>query len=93
MALVFIPSLMRTLTGGKDRVEVPGHTLRQVVENLEAAYPGMKELLLQDNRIRPGLQLAVNGVVTAVGLMEQVPEGAEVQILPAIGGGSNFVTS
>ena len=87
MALVFIPSLMRNITGGLDRVEVEGSTLRQVVENLEAAYPGVKAVVLDDNRIRPGLALAVNGVPTARGLMEAVPEGAEVQIMPAIAGG------
>ena len=36
MATVFIPSLLRDLTGGSDRVEVPGATVRQVVNALEA---------------------------------------------------------
>lgn len=89
MALVFIPSLLRNTTGGLDRVEVEGSTLRQVVENLDAAYPGIKDALLQDNRIRPGLALAVNGLPSVRGLMETVPEGAEVQIMPAIAGGAS----
>jgi molybdopterin converting factor small subunit len=87
MALVFIPSLMRTVTGGKDRVEVEGRTLRQVIDALDRAYPGMKELVLAGDRPRPGVALAVNGNVTTVGLLAEVPDGAEVQILPAIGGG------
>ena len=87
MPLVFIPSLMRSLTENQDRVSVEGKTLRQIVDNLEAAYPGMKELIVQDGRVRPGLALAINGEIATTGLMAQVPEGAEVQILPAIGGG------
>jgi molybdopterin converting factor small subunit len=87
MALVFIPSLMRNITDGKDRVEVEGKTLRQVVNNLDALYPGIKELVVENDRVRPGLALAVDGVVSATGLMGEVPEGSEVQILPAIGGG------
>jgi molybdopterin converting factor small subunit len=87
MALVFIPSLMRPLTQQKDRVPIEGKTLRQVVENLEAEYPGMKELLVENDRVRPGLALAIDGVIATTGLMAQVPEEAEVQILPALGGG------
>ncbi len=88
MALVFIPSLMRAKTGGKDRVEVEGSTLRQVVDNLDKAFPGMKALVLTNGDISPGVALAVNGEPTEEGLLMEVPAGAEVQILPAIGGGS-----
>lgn len=87
MALVFIPSLMRSLTEQKDRVPAEGRTLRQVVDNLEQHYPGMKELLVENDRVKPGLALAINGVIATTGLMAAVPEDAEVQILPAIGGG------
>jgi molybdopterin converting factor small subunit len=78
---------MRSLTGQQDRVPIEGKTLRQVVDNLEAQYPGMKALIVENDRVRPGLALAINGQIAATGLMAQVPEEAEVQILPAIGGG------
>lgn len=87
MALVFIPALMRPRTGGKDRVEVEGRTLRQVIENLDQMFPGMKALIVTDGGLSPGVALAVNGESTEEGLLMDVPEGAEVQILPAIGGG------
>lgn len=87
MPLVFIPSLMRNLTENHDRVSVDGKTLRQVVDNLEARYPGTKEVIVQDGRVRPGLALAINGEIATTGLMAAVPDEAEVQILPAIGGG------
>ena len=87
MAMVFIPALMRPVTGGKDRVEVEGKTLREIVDNLEKAYPGMKALLVADGQIQDGIALAVNGEPSEVGLMLEVPEGGEVQIMPAIAGG------
>ena len=78
---------MRKLAGDEPVVEVPGATLREVMDNLGAAYPGMKELIVENGRVRPGLQLAVDGVLSATGLMAKVPEDAEVHILPALGGG------
>ena len=88
MALVFIPSLMRSMTDQKDRVPIDGKTLRQVVDNLERQYPGMKELIVENDRVRPGLALAIDGVIATTGLMAAVPDEAEVQILPALGGGA-----
>jgi len=87
MAMVFIPALMRPVAGGKDRVEIEGRTLREIVDNLEKAYPGMKALLVADGQIQDGIALAVNGEPSEVGLMMEVPEGGEVQIMPAIAGG------
>ena len=88
MATVFIPSLMRNVTGGKDRVEVEGDNLRQIVDNLERDYPGMRALLVQAGDIADGIALAVNGEPSEIGLLMEVPEGGEVQILPAIAGGA-----
>ncbi len=87
MALVFVPSLMQPLTGGKDRVEVAGSTVRQVVDNLEAEYPGIKDRLVEDRRIKPNIAVAVDGEITPLGLLEKVGENSEVHFLPAIGGG------
>jgi molybdopterin synthase sulfur carrier subunit len=80
---------MRSLTKQQDRVTIEGKTLRQVVTNLEKEYPGMKALLVEDDRVRPGLVLAIDGVIATTGLMAAVPDGAEVQILPALGGGAH----
>lgn len=87
MATVFIPALMRPVTGGKDRVEVEGKNLREIVDNLEQAYPGMKALLVVGGQIQDGIALAVDGEPSEVGLMMEVPPGGEVQIMPAIAGG------
>ncbi|MDA0256844.1 MAG: MoaD/ThiS family protein, partial [Chloroflexi bacterium] len=87
MATVFIPALMRDLCGGRHSVEVAGATLRQVLSNLDPECPGLHALVVEDGMVRPGIQLAVNGVMSATGLLRSVPEDAEVQILPALSGG------
>ena len=88
MATVYIPSLMQTLTGGESKVEIQGSTVRQIVENLEKAFPGMKQRLVEDNRIKPSISVAIDGEVTPMGMLEKVGENSEVHFLPAIAGGT-----
>ncbi len=51
MATVYIPSLMQKLTDGHVNVEIPGATVRQIIENLESKHPGMKERLVDGNQV------------------------------------------
>ena len=88
MATVFVPSLMRDLTGGADRVSVPGSTVRQVIDNLDTAYPGVKARLVQDGRLNPSIGVAVDGVVSRLRLLQPVGETSEVHFLPAVSGGA-----
>ena len=88
MPTIFIPSMMRKLSDGADRVEVAGRTLREVIDDLESQHPGFKPSIVEDGRIRSGLALAVNGVTQSGGLTVAVPEDGEVHILPAIAGGA-----
>ena len=88
MAIVFIPSLMRDLTGGADKVTVEGATLRQVINALDAAHPGTKDRLMDaEGRIQEGLAVAIDGETTHLGLIEPVKETSEIHFIPAIGGG------
>ena len=88
MATVFIPSLMQKLSDGKSRVEVGGSSVRQIVNNLEAQYPGFKERLVEDGRIKGNISVAIDGEITPLGMLEKVGENSEVHFLPAIGGGA-----
>jgi hypothetical protein len=38
MAVVWIPSLMRDLTGGQEQVSAPGKTVGRVIAALDEAY-------------------------------------------------------
>ena len=87
MAVVFIPSLMQELSNGKERVVVEGNTVRQVIENLEERYPGFRERLIDQNRVKPNIAVAIDGEITPLGLIGKVSEASEVHFLPAISGG------
>ncbi len=87
MPHVFIPPQARDLTAGRDRVEVGGTRVRQVVEELERLYPGMKARLCDGEQLRPGLVVVVGTDVARLGLAEPVEPDSEVHFLPAIGGG------
>ena len=88
MATVFIPSLMQKLTGGESRVRIEGATVRRIVDNLDEAYPGIKDRLVENGRIRSNISVAIDGEVTPLGMLGKVGEDSEVHFLPAIGGGA-----
>ncbi len=88
MANVFIPSLMQSLTDGEKQVRVEGSTVRQIINNLDGMYPGVKARLVEDDRVKPNISVAVDGEVTTLGMLERVSENSEVHFLPAIGGGA-----
>ena len=87
MATVYIPSLMQKLSDGKSRVEIEGSSVRQIVNNLDAEYPGFKERLVEDGRIKGNISVAVDGEITPLGMLEKVGASSEVHFLPALGGG------
>ena len=89
MAIVFIPSLMQSLTDGKSQVRVEGATVRQIINNLERDYPGVRARLVEDDRVKPNISVAVDGEVTPLGMLERVGENSEVHFLPALGGGQS----
>jgi molybdopterin converting factor small subunit len=79
--------MLQGLTGGLKQVEVAGGTVGEVIDNLEAAHPGLKARLVDGGALRSNLAVAVDGEVSVLGLLEDVPEGAEVHFIPAISGG------
>lgn len=88
MPKVFIPSLMRKLTNNQEMVEMEGSTLREVVNNLEAQFPGFKDrVLYEETRLAPGLAAAIDGVVTEEGLRTKVSENCEIHFVTQIAGG------
>jgi len=85
---VYIPTLLRTLTGGRESVEVEGCTVRQVIDNLDRAWPGLRYRLLDEGKLRPNISVAVDGEVTPMGLIEAVGPASEVHFIAAIKGGA-----
>jgi sulfur-carrier protein len=87
MATVIIPSLLRKLTGGHERVTVSGSNVRQVVDDLERQFPGIKAQLVEHGELKASIAVSVDGEMGLGGLLDPVREDSEVYFLPAIGGG------
>lgn len=87
MAIVNIPSAMRKLTGGLAKVEVPGATLGEALEALDRLHPGIRDRLVEGDRIRGGLALFVDNEMPRTGLRTPLKDNSEVYFAPAVAGG------
>ena len=87
MANVFIPSLMQKLTDGEATVTVEGQSVREIINNLDEMYPGIKERLVDKFKIKTGITVAVDGEISPIGILAKVGSDSEIHFLPAVGGG------
>ena len=88
MATVFIPTMLQSLSGGVKQVTVEATSVRQIVDELEGLYPGMKEKLVEERQLRSNITVSIDGEIGRMGLLEKVDEDSEVHFVPAIGGGA-----
>jgi molybdopterin synthase sulfur carrier subunit len=87
MATVFLPYALRKYADGAEQVEVAASTLCELVDNLEAAYPGTKHHLVVDGALKPGLAAIVGHLATRRGLLQKLDPDVEVHFITAISGG------
>jgi sulfur-carrier protein len=87
MPTVVIPALLRKFTGGIERVDVPGRSIRELVRNLGEQFPGIDQQLLQDGDIRPSIAVSIDGEIATGGVLDAVSENSEVHFIPALSGG------
>ena len=60
--LVRIPTPLRRMTNGLDKVEVESSTLGGMVESLESSFPGFKDRLVDENaKLRYFVNIYING--------------------------------
>jgi molybdopterin synthase sulfur carrier subunit len=92
VATVRIPTPLRRLTGNQAKVTVGGSTIAELVAALEAAYPGIRDRLVDDTgEIKRFVNVFVNGdeIRTLQGAATPLKEGDEVSIIPAMAGGAD----
>ncbi|MCC7362913.1 MAG: MoaD/ThiS family protein [Dehalococcoidia bacterium] len=87
MANVYIPALLRDLCAGSPELDVPAATLEELLRALDARCPGFYARVVEDGRLRPELAVAIDGEAAKYPLWEPLRPGAEVTIVPSIGGG------
>lgn len=88
--MVRIPQPLRGLTGDQSTVAGAGATLGACIAGLEAAFPGMRERLMDETgNLRRFVNVYVNGedVRFMDGLATVLKDGDEVSIVPAVAGG------
>jgi molybdopterin synthase sulfur carrier subunit len=86
---VRIPTILRSYTGGAKAVEVSGATLREVLDRVESAHPGIRERIVDGDDLRRFINVYVNDedVRFMGGLGTAVSDGDVVVVLPAVAGG------
>lgn len=87
---VRIPTILRSYTGGDSEVKATGGTLREVISDLDANYPGIAGRVLDDQgKIRRFVNVYVGDedVRFAQGLDTATPEGVQISVIPAVAGG------
>ncbi len=88
--MVRIPTPLRRMTGGADKVELEVNDLSQMIDKLESDYPGFKERLLdEEGELRYFVNIYVNGedIRFDQGLQTSIKSGDEISIVPAVAGG------
>jgi molybdopterin converting factor small subunit len=86
---VRIPASMRTLTAGADEVAAAGATVADVIADLEARFPGMKDRLMDEKGVRRFINVFVGDedIRFLDGLATALSAGDKISIVPAIAGG------
>ena len=88
--MVRIPTPLRRMTKGLDKLEMNESTLSNMIDELETNYPGFRERLIDENGdLRYFVNIYVNGedVRFLDGLATQTNSGDEISIVPAVAGG------
>ncbi len=88
---VRIPTPLQNMTQNKAEVESSGTNIREVIDDLERNFPGIKERICDEKgNIRRFINIYVNEEDVRFLKQDQtsLKDGDEVSIIPAIAGGS-----
>jgi molybdopterin synthase sulfur carrier subunit len=87
MMRVTIPSPLRSYTHGRAEVIASGATFAELLEHLEAEFPGIRfRMIDEQDRIRRHIRLFVNRE-QVIDLSHRLRDDDEVQIICALSGG------
>jgi MoaD family protein len=85
-----IPTILRTYTGGEKAVTGDGATLADVLVDLDARHPGLRDRIVDEKGLRRFVNVYVNDedVRFMGGLETGLKDGDTVTVLPAVAGGA-----
>ena len=87
---VRLPGSLRDAVGGDNKVSATGATLEEVFADIDRRHPGFRSRVVDE---RGRLVTYVNVYIgeddarSKGGLAAEIPEGAEVMVIPAMAGG------
>ncbi len=86
---VSIPTILRPLTSQQKQVSAHGHTLAELIDDLDARHPGLKARLVTGGQAHRFVNIYVNDndVRFADNLATHLQAGDHITILPAVAGG------
>lgn len=90
MPSVLIPTPLRKLTNDLSEVSAAGASVGEVIDNLDTAFPGIKERIYDDaGEVRRFILVHVNGedIRFLDGVKTVVADRDEISITPALAGG------
>ena len=92
---VRIPPVLRPEAGNNRQVELPGATVREVLEGLVAAYPSLRNRIFEGDDLPQFLNVFIDGTDVRLneGLETAVSPDATVILLPAVAGGQQLTTT
>lgn len=83
---VTIPSPLLSYTGRRD-VEASGHTIDEVLRDLDRQFPGMRfRMVDEQDRLRPHMRVFIDAEESR-DLGAALPVGARLHIVQALSGG------
>ncbi len=88
--LVRIPTPLRKVTNGQDKVSVQCQDILECINSLDSEFPGIKERLCDETgELRHFINIYLNGedVRFLDGLETAINAGDEISIVPAVAGG------
>lgn len=88
MPVLHVPASLRDASGGRERFEVEGTTLREVFAAVRASAPALFDRIVEDGDLRPDIAVAIDGsILEDTGMFTDVAPDAEIYLVPPIGGG------
>ncbi len=88
--IVRIPTPLQKLTRDQTEVEADGATVKELIEDLEKNFPGIKDRVCDENgQVRRFVNIYVNEEDIRFLEKDETPlqDGDQVSIIPAIAGG------
>ena len=87
MIKVFLPYKTRKIFNLPVEVDAEGNNLRNLIEFLDKKYPGLKQELVDEDKLIPTISAVIDGRTTKLGLTQKLDNVSEIHFLPSIAGG------